>query len=102
MRERESARGGEGTGGGAGASAGVRAGDCHGIARQWIMPRGPIYDPDEDADILATLAPTSVRMAALADRTGRTPAALRKRYERLRSQAAARATDEAETNEAAA
>lgn len=45
--------------------------------------RGPKYQPDEDADILATLAPPAVRMAALADRTGRTPATLRKRYQRL-------------------
>ena len=48
------------------------------------MARGPKYEPDEDADILATLAPPAVRMAGLADRTGRTPAALRKRYQRLR------------------
>ena len=58
--------------------------------------RGPKYEPAEDADILATLSPTSVRMAALADRTGRTPAALRKRYQRLiGSQAAARAASKA-------
>lgn len=48
------------------------------------MPRGPPYTPGEDADILATLSPTPVRMAALRERTGRTDAALRKRYQRLR------------------
>ena len=48
------------------------------------MLRGPPYTPAEDADILATLSPTPVRMAALRERTGRTPAALRKRYQRLR------------------
>ena len=42
------------------------------------MPRGPLYTPGEDADILATLSPTPVRMAALRERTGRTPGALRR------------------------
>ena len=49
------------------------------------MPRGWPFNPDENADILATLAPTSVRMAALCERTGRTPGALRKQYQRLRA-----------------
>ena len=60
------------------------------------MPRGPKYSEDEDADILATLSPTPVRMAALCKRTGRTPAALRKQYQRLiGSQAGARAARKA-------
>lgn len=64
--------------------------------KRYDAMRGPKYEPDEDADILATLAPPAVRMAALAERTGRTPAALRKRYQRLvGSQAAARAARKA-------
>ena len=47
----------------------IVAGSCDNHA----MARGKPYEPDVDADILATLAPPAVRMAALADRTGRTP-----------------------------
>jgi len=70
----------------------IVAGSCDNPA----MPRGPNFTPEENADILATLSPTPVRMAALVKRTGRTPAALRKQYQRLRGgQGAARAKTKA-------
>ena len=65
------------------------------------MPRGPLYTPGEDADILATLSPTPVRMAALRERTGRTDAALRKRYQRLRGGDGGGERDETKTARAA-